>query len=50
LVIIGTKGKPGSVISLLGNITENLMHTDTEIPVMIIKNRKKKNFWSLFGS
>jgi nucleotide-binding universal stress UspA family protein len=50
LIVIGTKGKPGSVISLLGNITENLMHTDTEIPVMIIKSRKKKSSWSLFGS
>ncbi|MCF8363087.1 MAG: universal stress protein [Prolixibacteraceae bacterium] len=50
LIVIGTKGKPGSVISLLGNITENMMHIDTEIPVMIIKNRKKKNSGSLFGS
>lgn len=50
LIIIGTKGQPGSVISLPGNITENLMHIDTEIPVMLIKNRKKKGFWGLFGS
>jgi nucleotide-binding universal stress UspA family protein len=50
LIVIGTKGQPGSVISLLGNITENLMHIDTEIPVMIIKNRNNKGFWRLFGS
>lgn len=50
LIIIGTKGQPGSIISLLGNITENMMHIDTEIPVMIIKNRNKKGFWGLFGS
>ena len=50
LIIIGTKGQPGSVISLLGNITENLMHIDTEIPVIIIKNPKEKGFWSVFGS
>jgi nucleotide-binding universal stress UspA family protein len=49
LIIIGTKGQAGAVISLLGNITENLMHIDTEIPVMIIKNRNKKRFWGLFS-
>ncbi|HKK81626.1 MAG TPA: universal stress protein [Prolixibacteraceae bacterium] len=48
LIIVGTKGQVGSVISLLGNITENLIHIDTEIPVMIIKNHKKKNRWSMF--
>jgi nucleotide-binding universal stress UspA family protein len=47
LVIVGTKGQTNSVISLLGNITENLMRMETEIPIMIVKNRKKKS-WSLF--
>ena len=48
LIVVGTKGQIGSSTSLLGNITENLMHIDNEIPVMVIKNPKKKKFWSLF--
>jgi len=47
LIIVGTKGQTNSVISLLGNLTENLMRMDTEVPVMIIKNKKRKG-WNLF--
>ncbi len=50
LIIVGTKGRIGSKISLLGNITANLIHIDTEIPVMIIKKHKNKRRWSIFGS
>ena len=45
LVIIGAKGKTTSVTTLLGNITENLRRMDKEIPVMIMKNLKKKRKW-----
>ncbi|WP_462316986.1 universal stress protein [Marinilabilia sp.] len=48
LIVVGTKGQTGSSTSLLGNITQNLMHIDHEIPVMIIKNPEKKKRWSLF--
>ncbi|MFO8000402.1 MAG: universal stress protein, partial [Marinilabilia sp.] len=47
LLVVGTRGQTNSVISLLGNITENLMRMETEVPVMIIKNKKSKS-WSLF--
>ncbi|MFW5753777.1 MAG: universal stress protein [Marinilabiliaceae bacterium] len=47
LIIVGARGQTDSVISLLGNITENLMRMETEVPVMIIKNKKSKG-WSLF--
>jgi len=48
LIVVGAKGQTGSSTSLLGNITENLMHIDNEIPVMIIQNPEKKKLWSLF--
>ncbi len=47
LIVVGARGHTGTVISLLGNLTENLMRMDTEVPVMIIKNKKSKG-WSLF--
>lgn len=42
LIIIGAKGQTSSFTSLLGNVSENLRRMEKEIPVMIMKNRKKK--------
>ncbi|AKJ63791.1 universal stress protein [Kiritimatiella glycovorans] len=36
LVMVGAKGRPASVTSLLGNVTENLRRTDLNVPVMIL--------------
>jgi len=42
LVIIGAKGQTSVVTSLLGNVTENIRRMDVEMPVMIMKNIKRK--------
>lgn len=43
LLIIGTRGQTSRVTSLLGNVTENIRRMDMEMPVMIMKNLKKKS-------
>jgi len=45
LAVIGAKGKTSAVTSLLGNITETLRKMEKSIPIMIMKNHKKKNNW-----
>ena len=46
LIVVGAKGFPGNVTTLLGNISENLRVMEKEIPVWITKNQSQYlGFW-----
>ncbi|MBA2882905.1 nucleotide-binding universal stress UspA family protein [Desulfosalsimonas propionicica] len=46
LIIVGAAGDTATETSLLGNITETLRRMEKAIPVMIVKDRENKKFFS----